>query len=191
MLLLATLIMAAIPTEAEGAVYEDTVRLHIPANSDSDADQKIKLEIRDRILGKYSDGLSGFSSAKEAAEELQGITEEIKQDVDLWLLEAGFDYGCTVTITEEWFDTRDYGDASLPCGNYTALKIVLGEGKGKNWWCVMFPPMCLGIATSGGGDILTGYNDEEYRLIKSGKYSVKFKLLEILSECCAEVSKNG
>ena len=190
MLLLATLIMAVIPTEAEGAVYGDTLRLHIPANSDTEADQKIKLEIRDKILGKYSADLSRFSSANEAAEELSKFTEEVESDVCLWLSEGGFDYGCTVTVCEEWFDTREYDGITLPAGEYRALKVTLGEGCGQNWWCVMYPPMCLGVATST-PQVIPEYSDAEYRLVKSGRYSVRFKILEIISECCREVSKKG
>ena len=190
LLLMATLIIAALPTEAEGAVYGDTLRLHIPANSDSDTDQQIKLKIRDNILEKYSVELSRFASADEAADELLRFTDEVERDVCLWLSEAGFDYGCAVTVCEEWFDRRDYEDVTLPAGSYRALKVTLGEGRGQNWWCVMYPPMCIGVATSSGGGI-PEYSDAEYKLIKSGKYTVKFKILEISSECCREVSEKG
>ena len=124
------------------------------------------------------------SSLYEAADELIGFTAAVKEDVDGWLLAAGFDYTSTVTVTEEWFDTREYDGLTLPAGSYRALKITLGEGRGRNWWCVMYPPMCLGIATDT-GKVLPEYSDAEYRLIKSGKYSVKFKLLEIISDCFA------
>lgn len=185
-MLAATLMLAVMPTEAEAAIYEDTVRLHIRAESDGEYDQAIKLEIRDRVLAEYGDALSVCTSGEGAMGELSDMTDEIEKSVELWLSELGADYGASVRVGTEWFDTREYEEFTLPKGYYDALIIELGSGDGQNWWCVMYPPMCLDMATSD-----TLYTDEETRLIASGKYNVKFKLLELVSEVAENLRKNG
>ena len=191
MLLLSTLLIAVMPTEREGAIYGDTVRLHILANSDGDSDQQIKLEIRDRLLAEYGTGLSAQTDREAAEERLSELLPEIESSVSLWLAELGVDYGCRAELGTEWYETREYGELTLPRGYYTSLRIMLGEGEGRNWWCVMFPPMCLGIATetAPGDDALIQYTKEEYRLISEGGYSVKFKLLELAADALRQLSK--
>jgi stage II sporulation protein R len=87
-------------------------------------------------------------------------------------------------MSYEWFDTRDYGDFTLPCGYYSSLTITIGRGMGQNWWCVMYPPMCLDIALADQSDNTDNYTDNENALISNGRYSVKFKVLELLSKIC-------
>ncbi len=176
-LLALTLVIALIPTEAEAAIYEDTVRLHIRARSDSEEDQQIKLAIRDKVLDNFA--VSPTPCSKNEAEMLLSTKlGEIQAAVDGWLLELGCDYGCEVSLSVEWFDTRDYGEFSLPAGYYTSLLIELGGGEGANWWCVMFPPMCREVALGN----TVSYTKEERTLVYGGKYAVKFKLLEMVSE---------
>jgi len=176
MILLCTLFIAIMPTEAEGSIYGDTVRLHILANSDSKADQAVKLILRDAILEKYGKRLSVFEGVDRAKEDLSEFLPEIKSFSDKVLSDIGYPAECTVTLTEEWYDTREYESFTLPCGYYTSLRILIGEGAGQNWWCVMFPPLCLDVATSE-----SKYTPEEEILI-SKKYNVKFKILELVSE---------
>lgn len=187
-ILLATLLAAVIPTEAEGAIYADTLRVHILANSDEDIDQELKIEIRDRVLEKYSALLSRADNIAAARGILEDNAERIRCDVDAWISDGGFSYTSRVEIGTEWYDTREYEDFTLPAGYYTSLRIILGEGEGKNWWCVMFPPLCLDIATS---DKAPEYSDAEERLVARGKYSVKFKLLELAEEAVSKFSKRG
>ncbi|MBO7303938.1 MAG: stage II sporulation protein R, partial [Clostridia bacterium] len=123
-ILAATLVMAAIPTEADGAIYEDTVRLHILANSDSEEDQALKLALRDEILREYGKTLSVFENIDDACRELTDKRLEIQDFADRKIRELGYVYTTAVTLTEEWYDTRDYGDFSLPCGYYTSLQII-------------------------------------------------------------------
>ena len=173
-LLLATVLMAALPTEAEGMIYEDTVRLHILANSDEKEDQEVKLCIRDRLLASYGDVLSGYESAEAAAEAMQALLPAIEKDVCQMLTDAGFSYGAKVTLGEEWYERREYSDSVFPEGRYLSLRVILGNGEGKNWWCVMFPPLCLDMSL--GKEI--PYSKEEKGLI-GGKYKVKLKSLEV------------
>ena len=187
MVLISVLIFAIIPTEAEGAIYEDTVRLHILAASDSDADQTVKLEIRNKILEKYGSRLSECKSKDEAEEVAKELKDSITSDCCLWLGDMGYEYGATVEVGIEWFGRREYESFTLPMGYYTSLTVRLGEGEGKNWWCVMYPPMCLDIATKESPK----YSDSESRMIRLGEYSVKFKILEVVSEAVSKISKSS
>ena len=187
-LLFVGIFIAVFPTEGEGDIYTDTIRLHILARSDSESDQKIKLEIRDRLLAEYGERLSSYTSKDDAAEAISFLLQDITADVDMWLKELDCDVKCKVYLTEEWYDTREYENFILPQGTYTSLKIVIDEGVGKNWWCVMFPPLCLDIATENApaDDATIGYTEEEISLItKPKRYNVKFKVLEIISDIFA------
>lgn len=190
MMLCITLVIAIMPTEKDAAIYTDTVRLHILASSDSEADQNVKYEIRDRILRKYAAVLKNAHSPDKAKENVAALTESIEKDVGDWLKEYGCDYGCTVTVGTEWYDTRKYEDFTLPKGYYTSLCVMLGKAEGKNWWCVMYPPLCLDIASEDAPPDagVMGYTKEEYALISNEEYQIKFKILELFSDA---FSKNG
>jgi stage II sporulation protein R len=189
MILGITLVFAAMPTEKDVAIYEDTLRLHILANSDSEDDQRLKYEIRDKLLVKYGDLLKCETSSQNAKVRAAKLKNDIEKDIEEWILESGGDYGCEIDIGTEWYDTREYEDFTLPKGYYTSLRIMLGDADGQNWWCVMYPPLCLDIATEDiRDDASLGYSKEEYALITKDGYNVKFKLLEVFSEA---FSKKG
>ena len=176
-LLLCTLLMIILPTEAEAAIYDDTIRLHIIAPSDSTEDQSLKLRIRDVILNEYSAVFEKQGSKASAQGILSDILPQIQKRAHDEVLSAGYEYEVLVTLTEEWYPTRIYKSFSLPCGTYTSLKIVLGEGEGDNWWCVMYPPLCLDAAISEDSSL----TPEEEFLISDNGYCIKFKLLEVAS----------
>jgi len=184
MILTATLLVAVMPTEADAEIYSDTIRLHILAASDGDEDQRLKLLVRDAVLREYSELLSRSEDTGEALEAARGLLSDIELLAEECLRQQGCDYGVTVTLGKEWYDTRDYGDFSLPRGIYSSLIIRIGEGEGRNWWCVMYPPMCLDIALEDApsDDAVLDYSDAEISLISSGKYNLKFKLLELISD---------
>ncbi len=183
MLLIATLCIATFPTEAEAEIYEDTLRLHILANSDSEDDQQLKLKIRDKILEKYGEILSSADSPEAAAAITEDALPDIEQDAQLWINGEGYDYSVNAFLIEEWYDTREYEDFTLPAGRYNSLRVIIGDGEGQNWWCVMYPPLCMELATerAPADDGLIDYTKEEVKLIKSGKYNIKFKILELVS----------
>ena len=182
LLTLITALVVIMPTEREGDIYTDTVRLHILASSDSDEDQKIKLDIRDYILEQgFLD--SGTPESKEDAENrLRLGIPDAERAINARLSEMGVEYTARITLGEEWYDTREYENFTLPMGYYTSYRVVLGEGDGKNWWCVMYPPICKGLATDNSRDDGAHYSGEEYALISSGKYNIKFKILEALAQ---------
>ena len=189
-LIVSVLFISVIPTDAEAAIYEDTLRLHILANSDSEEDQELKLRLRDKILEKYGVALSGCQSLEEAKERSEKLIHNIEEDSEDWLHEMGAEYDVSATIGIEWYDTREYDTFTLPAGYYLSLRVIIGEGEGRNWWCVMYPPMCLDIATESAksDDAVIDYTKEETKLIEGGGYKVKFKLLEMFSRV---ISKKG
>ena len=182
-ILIITMLMCALPTEAEGEIYEDTLRLHILANSDSEEDQKLKIQVRDHILTEYGPQLKNKSSVNDAKDSLQNLLSSIEKSAESKIRDLGYDYSVKAIIGQEWYDTREYEDFTLPAGYYESLRVIIGSGEGKNWWCVMYPPLCMEMATESApsDDGVIDYSKEELTLIKSGKYNVKFKILEELS----------
>lgn len=128
-------------------IPQEVLRLHIPANSDSEYDQAVKLKVRDYILEEYGAQLSGCVSRAEAVEEVRRLLPDIEKSCCEYLSQQGADYGARAELTEMYFTTREYENVTLPAGDYLALRITLGSGEGHNWWCVMFPPLCIPMAS--------------------------------------------
>ena len=158
-------------------VRGSVLRLHVLANSDSAADQALKLQVRDAVVEAAGEAFGTAASAAEAesvaAARLDELTAVAQRVVD----EAGYDYRVTARITDEWFDTRTYGDVTLPAGTYRAVEFLIGEGAGRNWWCVLFPPMCVSAATDATAieDVL---DDTGEAIVSGGGYAVRFKIVE-------------
>lgn len=128
-------------------IPQEVLRLHIPANSDSEYDQAVKLKVRDYILEEYGAQLSGCVSREEAVEAVRRLMPDIEKSCCEYLSQQGADYGARAELTEMYFTTREYENVTLPAGDYLALRITLGSGEGHNWWCVMFPPLCIPMAS--------------------------------------------
>lgn len=174
------------------AVSEDIAssvfRLHVIANSDSKEDQNLKLKVRDELL-KFMNELSKDCSSKEEVMEMaktyQKDLEKIAQQV---ITDNGFHYEVSVEVGKADFPTKQYGDISLPVGTYDALKVKIGDARGQNWWCVMFPPLCFVDVSTGivpdssKEELQESLNGEEFDLISktdSSEISFKFKLVEL------------
>lgn len=157
-------------------ISENVFRLHIIANSDSLHDQELKIKVRDNVL-KHSELLyrecASVDDAIQVSKDSISTFNRIAQET----LEY---YGCKdkvkTYVTKEYFDTRYYDDFTLPAGVYNSLKIEIGKAEGHNWWCVMFPSVCLSGCTDDLSETLT---DEEIDMLKSDKYVVRFKAVEI------------
>ncbi len=170
---------------AAASVRQDVVRLHILANSDSAVDQELKIKIRDALLDKNTLLLSQGVTKENAVEYFELSRDELLEAARSVIAENGFDYKVEMYIDEEYFETRQYGDMTFPAGEYTALKVIIGAGEGKNWWCVMFPPLC--VPAAGGVEVKNTTDDylteSGNKIVNGGnKYIVKFKLLEIYEE---------
>lgn len=151
-------------------------RLHILANSDSDYDQKLKLDVRDRILELSNDIFESCSSVDDAISASSDSISYIEDEAQKVVAYYGYDYDVNAYVTKEYFNTRVYDDFTLPAGVYDSLKIEIGEAKGHNWWCVMFPTVCLSGCTD---DLEQELTDDEMNMIKSNNYIVRFKIVEI------------
>lgn len=184
LLVVITAVLYLICFSADGSVYNDVVRMHVIANSDTDTDQQIKMEVRDMVIEKYGSELSKYENREMALTAAQSMLSEIENEVNSYL-STRTTYTCTATIEENYFPTKTYGEYSLPRGNYTALCIRLGKAEGQNFWCVLFPPLCLGACTAEGEELFVecGIDKDEYELMKKEKtvYKLKFRLLELFN----------
>ena len=169
------------------SLSENVFRLHVIANSDSKEDQDLKYKVRDNLI-KYMNSISKDVSTKEDAIKL--ANENIDNFYNIaknTILENGFNYDVNIEIGNFDFPTKTDGDISLPAGFYDALRVKIGEAKGKNWWCVMFPSLCFvdisnGIVPEESKESLqANLNYEDYNLISSddAEYKLKFKLVEL------------
>lgn len=159
------------------------MRMHVIANSDSDEDQELKLKVRDAVLYAGREYFNGSVDVKQAEKILKPKTAELESIAKNVIIENGFDYDVKIEIEKSDFLTRKYQNGiTLPAGKYEAVNIIIGEGKGHNWWCVMFPPMCLPAAENDLQieDVLT---DEELKIVKSDtKFEPRFKIIEIFEK---------
>ncbi|MBP5428869.1 MAG: stage II sporulation protein R [Clostridia bacterium] len=179
LLLFAGLLLAVCPVAGEEKIYSDVIRLHVLAASDSAEDQADKIAVRDAILSEYGDLFDGFSDRAGAEAALtEDLRDAIRVTAESTLAGRGNPNAVSVTLSEEDYPTRDYGGFSLPAGRYLSLRVVIGTGEGKNWWCVLFPPLCTAASVDG---VPIGLSDAEYRLMTEGKKSVRFKTLELVS----------
>lgn len=160
----------------------EVLRLHIIANSDSDADQELKLKVRDTVLAEGAEIFDGSVNIENAVEKITPEIPRLTETARRVITENGFDYGVKITLCRDWFITRTYETVTLPAGEYLALKIVIGKGEGHNWWCVMFPAMCLPAAAEK-REIETVLNRKEVRLVeKKPRYEPRFKIVELYED---------
>lgn len=163
----------------------NVLRLHIIANSDADYDQELKLDVRDAVLKECAYIFKDNTSLEQAVNTTKDNLEIFYSVAQKTILDNGYDYDVDIQLCEDFFDTREYDDFTLPAGVYEALKIKIGDAQGKNWWCVMFPSVCVYSASD--LDESQGNNKLEYSTSKqsayvaehSEKYVIKFKIVEI------------
>ncbi len=176
---------------SEGALAGQVLRLHVVANSDSEEDQALKLLARDAVLELASRLLDGVSDRARAEEILSAHLDELAQAGAEALAAQGCSDPVTAEIADQWFPTREYATFSLPAGQYRALRITIGAGAGRNWWCVVFPPLCLGSVTEESVETAAGgvLSEDQVALItgQDGGYVLKFRLIEWWQELLQEL----
>ncbi len=157
------------------------LRLHIIANSDSDADQAVKLLVRDRILAETGDVFGGCDNLDDAICAADGDIERITAYANQVLSENGFDYTANAEIGDSYFETRHYDTFTLPAGTYKSLIIRLGKAEGKNWWCVVFPAVCLPAASD--ADFSKATDSKSAEIAENpDRYIIRFKAVEIYED---------
>lgn len=186
-------------TAVSADIANSVFRLHVIANSDSKEDQDLKYIVRDNVLSYMNEICKNATSKKDAISIANEHMEEFKAIALNTIHENGFDYDVSIEIGNFSFPTKTYGDISLPSGYYDALRIKIGKASGKNWWCVMFPPLCFvdvssGIVPDDSKEALRkDLSDEEFSLISNednSEISFKFKLIEFFQNARIITAKN-
>lgn len=188
-LLVTMMALSFLPVHGEREVYDTVVRLHVLANSDSEADQALKLKVRDGVLEAAAPYVGGCKTQAEAVEALTAHLTDLEAAAAAVISSEGCDYPVTVLLGEEDYPTRTYESCAFPAGTYVSLRVLIGSGEGQNWWCCLFPPLCLSAATAKQDNedafIQVGLTKDQYGIItETGKtkYKVRFKLLEVLED---------
>ena len=156
------------------------LRIHILANSDSDEDQALKLQVRDVLLEHSDELFSGSGSVEEALLNAEGVLNDVEEIAQQTVCSMGYDYKVHAEIVDMHFDNRVYGDITMPSGMYTALRVTIGEAEGHNWWCVMYPPLCIPAA----GEVIPDekaedifFSDTQQEIMHNPqKYKVRFAI---------------
>ena len=193
-LMAAVMLVAAfmiLPIHGEAELYDNVIRLHVLANSDSEEDQALKLTVRDAVLKKTQTLLENVDSKEQAERVLRQNLPVIEQTARDALRAAGAENTVTVELGQESYPTREYERLAFPAGEYLSLRVMIGEAEGQNWWCVLFPPLCLTAATAQSEQeteavcLSAGLSGEQYRMIADTdetKYKLRFKILEVAEE---------
>ena len=183
------IVIGLLPVHGEAEIYDSVVRLHVLANSDSAEDQELKLKVRDSVLSASGDILEGCETREAAIAAISSNLESLEKIAEQTVREAGYDYGVRVELVEEGYPTKNYEAFCFPAGDYLSLRVLIGDAEGQNWWCVLFPPLCLSAATdkSSAEDavIAVGLTSEQYKVITETDdttYEVRFKILETFED---------
>ena len=171
-------------------IRENTLRLHILANSDSPADQALKLKIRDAVLSHSGELFSGCDTRQKMVSAAQEQLSDIQRIAEQTAMHNGYDLPVTVSVTDMFFETRRYDNVLLPAGTYTAVRIELGEAAGKNWWCVLYPPLCVSAAQAGFTEEEAQISDSLLQQEKLPRYRVRLAVVEWWESLCRWVKES-
>ena len=164
--------------------------MHVLANSDNEEDQALKLKVRDVVLNEVSELCLDVSDIEEAKNKINNEIPNIEAEIKNYMKTLGYDYDVSIDFDEEIYATREYEEFSFPAGKYLSMQVKIGSAEGKNWWCVLFPPMCLSSAVESKADaeatlMNIGLSGEQYKIITesdNAKYNVRFKILETIEK---------
>ncbi|MBQ8503321.1 MAG: stage II sporulation protein R [Clostridia bacterium] len=172
-------------------IRHNLLRLHVIASGDTKEEQELKLKVRDAILEKGADVFSQNDTLKTAESKIKDNINLLKETAESTIRENGYTYSATVELTKSYFPTRQYENITLPAGYYNAVKVIIGEGEGQNWWCVMFPPMCLPAASGNEKELKDVLNEKEMDIVTGGsKYEVRFWIVEKWQELKARLESD-
>lgn len=179
--LAAAILFAAVGTQIQNALADKMLRLHVIANSDSYEDQALKYQVRDSVLHEVEQLTSDAATVGIAREDVEAGLAAIQQAAEKTISDAGYTYDVQLSLGESYFPTKYYEGFALPAGRYDALRVIIGDGAGRNWWCVLFPPFCTTAAFEEEA-VEAGLSEEEIRLMSSdGEYELRFRLVEWIS----------
>jgi stage II sporulation protein R len=186
--LIISAVLIFMPVNGEEQIYNNIIRLHVLANSDSRNDQDLKLKVRDYILEDVAELTRYSADSHEAAEKIRAELENIENKTREFIRSQGYNYNISAVLSREVYPARIYADESgdyiFPSGDYNSLRIIIGEAQGENWWCVLFPPLCLSGVMIEEELAVAGYTSEQINILikdNGAKYEIRFKILEILN----------
>ena len=192
LLFLTVMVLGLLPVRGEEKIYSDVLRLHVIANSDTEADQALKLRVRDGILAQLSALLADCPdfAAAEARLGDESVLRALRESAEEILQKEGARYPVTVTLRQETYPRKRYEALCFPSGRYTSLRVQIGQAEGQNWWCVLFPQLCLNAASGSVEEneeefIEAGFTPEQYKIVTESdepRYEVKFKILELIEK---------
>jgi stage II sporulation protein R len=171
-------------------IAPEILRFHVLANSDSSEDQSLKLKVRTMLLNSIYENLGENASLEETKGYVLTHKDSLEKKAEHYMKKLGYNYPAHMELTNCYFPTKTYGDMVFPCGNYEAVRVKIGEGKGRNWWCVLYPPLCFtdssyAVVPDASKAILKSSMDEsDYKLIsrEAPKIHIRFKLVELLTK---------
>ena len=179
-------ILSYLPVHGEAEIYDSVVRLHVIANSDSEEDQALKLTVRDALLREMPKLLDGVTDRETAIDCLENSLDDLQRIAESTVRAAGYDYEVSVWLGEERYPSKAYEQTCFPVGTYESLQVKIGEADGKNWWCVLFPQLCLSSAKRAEEAFVeVGLTGEQYKIItetQDTRYKIRFKILEVIEE---------
>lgn len=179
---IAALLLPLLPLQGEAEVYENAIRLHVLANSDSEEDQSLKLKVRDSVLELVSKEISECSTRYDAECKVTDIRDDIAIAAQNTVYAEGYDYPVHISLSSEYYPTREYEGVKMPAGTYMSLRVLIGDAEGQNWWCVLYPPLCTSAAKPKNTLKEAGFTPEQIRILTEGespRYKLKFKILEL------------
>ena len=183
------IISGLLPIHNEAKIYDSVLRLHVVANSNSKEDQALKLKVRDKILELGEELFADCGTLAHTQAVIEDNLDRIQTYAEEQIHSLGYSYPVKVRLSNEEYPSKQYGSLCFPSGEYSSLQILIGDAVGDNWWCVLFPPLCLGAATATTTNedafIQVGLNAEQYEIItetKKGAYEARFRILEALEE---------
>lgn len=178
-----TVIYSVIPFQAVCAeIPNDVFRFHILANSDSEEDQALKLKVRDKVLERTKILFDTANSKSDAEKFVKANLETIEEIAQNEVYKNGYNYPVKAEVVNMHFDTRYYESYTLPSGMYDALRITIGNAKGHNWWCVMYPSICISTVDEGKDRAKDALSDDEYSVVTDDKVEYKFFIVELFQK---------
>ena len=178
-------VLTILPIHSEEQIYDSVLRLHVLANSDSEEDQALKLKVRDAMLANTAHLFESCKTRDEASAAVSENLQLLQESAERAVAEAGYSYPVRIELGKEEYPTRNYECACFPAGEYLSLRVLIGEGEGQNWWCVLFPPLCVSAASESDGSVEVGLYGDQYAIVTETediKYKIRFKLLEAIEK---------
>ncbi len=183
--LLLTFTCGAYTLYQDAQLYEEVIRFHVLANSDSEEDQALKLAVRDAVVAQVDELSGNCQSVAQAKAVLMANESAILQTAREVVTSAGYDYAVSLVFGKEAYPTRYYEEMQFPAGTYESVRLVIGKGEGQNWWCVLFPPLCVDASCAREEMVQSGFTQGQIKLLTerdNPRYVLRFRAVEVLQE---------